>query len=277
MTDPAPDPRLAPRFDAHRAALARGGETRTATVTDVGETEVIVELDAPVGPGLTSGSIARHELSRRPFDHPSEVVRVGQGIEVEVIGVFEGRDRVPLSARACEDRPLRAFLLGVRPGEVRTGTVAAVRNFGVFVHLDGEPPGRCTGFVNVPEPTWRHVAHPSEVVGAGQRVTAEVLASDTRRGQVALSLKALEEDPMVRFAERVGETVTGPVTKLVPFGVFVRVADGIEGLVHASDLPDGPGAVREGDRLTVRIEEVDRVRRRVGLSPADRDGPGPRP
>ncbi|GAA2395771.1 hypothetical protein GCM10010420_21640 [Streptomyces glaucosporus] len=260
MAEPSPDSRL----EALRDALARGGETRTATVTDVGETEVLVELDAPVDPGLTSGSIARHELSRKPFDHPSEIVRVGQEIAVEVIGVLEGRGRVPLSARACEDRELRAFLLGVRPGEIRTGTVAAVRNFGVFVHLDGEPPGRCTGFVNVPELTWRHVGRPSEVVRAGQRVSAEVLASDTRRGQVALSLKALEEDPLVRLAERVGETVAGPVTRIVPFGVFVRVADGIEGLVHTSGLPEG--GVREGDRLTVRIAEVDRRRRRVSLS-----------
>jgi small subunit ribosomal protein S1 len=150
--------------------------------------------------------------------------------------------------------------------------VADVRNFGVFVNLDGEPAHHCTGFIRVPELSWSHISHASAVVEVGQRVTVEVLAADTRQGQVAVSLKALQEDPVIRFAERVSEVVSGHITKLVPFGVFVRVADGIGGLVHVSDLSTEPvdfpdQIVRVGDGLRVEIVEVDRRRRRVRLSP----------
>lgn len=148
-------------------------------------------------------------------------------------------------------------------GTVVRGTVSEIRNFGVFVLLEGVPadqPG--TGFIRIPELTWEHFDDPAEVVHVGQQISAEVLGFDITRGQVQLSLKALQEDPLVRFADRVGEVLSGPVVKVVPFGVFVRVAPGIAGLLHKSDLTQEPTI---GGIVTVTIAEVDPQQRRVRL------------
>lgn len=249
-----------------------------ATVAGFDGLEVIVDLEGARDPHRAAGRIVRHELSWRRAEHPAEIVEVGQTIEVEVIGVDWRRECVELSAKACEDRALRAFLVGIRRDDILTGTVADVRNFGVFVNLDGEPADNATGyngtgFIRVPELSWAHFDHPSDIVEVGQRITVEVLNADTRRGQVAVSLKALQEDPLIRFADHVGEVVTGHITKLVPFGVFVRVAEGIEALLHLSDLSGKPvdspdEIVQVGDAITVKIAEVDVQRHRVRLRPA---------
>jgi ribosomal protein S1 len=239
--------------------------------------EVVVDLEGARGWHRAAGRILQHELSWRRAEDPAEIVDAGQAIEVEVIDVDWRREHVRLSAKACEDEALRAFLVGIRRGEILTGTVAGIHNFGVFVNLDGEPADNCTGyngtgFIRVPELSWTRIDHASDVVEVGQRITAEVLVADTRQGQVALSLKALREDPLIRFADRVGEVVAGHITKLVPFGVFVRVAEGIEGLLQLSDLSDKPvdspdEVVQVGEAITVKIAEVDLQRRRVRLGP----------
>ncbi|MDX3510660.1 S1 RNA-binding domain-containing protein [Streptomyces caniscabiei] len=156
------------------------------------------------------------------------------------------------------------------------GTVAAVERFGVFVALDDGPehplfPG--VGFITVPELSWRRIGDVSEVVRVGQRVDCEFLQFDTWNGEARLSLRALQPDPLQGFADRVGvgRRLSGRVTKVVPFGVFVEVGEGIEGLVHLSELTVEPvespdGVVRVGDEMTVVVTEVDRVRRRVALS-----------
>ncbi|PYC73009.1 hypothetical protein C7C45_07910 [Micromonospora arborensis] len=146
------------------------------------------------------------------------------------------------------------------------GVISEIHNFGVFVRLEGDPassPG--TGFIRIPELTWDYFSDPAEVVHAGDQVCAEVLDVDATRGQVQLSLKALQEDPLVQFADRVGEVLSGPVVNVVPFGVFVRVAPGILGLLHESFLTREPAM---GEIVTVRIVEVDRPGRRVRLEPA---------
>jgi len=164
---------------------------------------------------------------------------------------------------------LHAFLSGLRPGDVLSGTVAAIENFGVFVRLDDGPahpffPG--VGFVTIPDLAWQHIDDMSEVVAAGQRVTGEFLYYDTWNMEARLSLKALQPDPFQAFADitEVGQELRGRVTKAVPFGVFVRVADGVEGLLHADEF--GAAQPREGDELHVVVADVDRERRRVKLT-----------
>lgn len=124
--------------------------------------------------------------------------------------------------------------------------------------------------INIPELSWRPINHPSDVVSVGQEITAEVLDVDMIRERVPLSLRAVQEDPWPQVAQRIGQVVTGPVTKIVPFGVFVRIEDredGFEGLVHTSELDESPGDVVEvGDALTVKIIDVDLARRRIALS-----------
>ncbi|SEQ58565.1 S1 RNA-binding domain-containing protein [Lentzea albida] len=159
---------------------------------------------------------------------------------------------------------LHAFLDGLRPGQVLSGTVAAVERFGVFVALDDGPPHPFfpgVGFVTIPEVSWHHDA----VVEVGQRVRGRFFIYDTWHMEARLSLKALQPDPLPVFADAVtsGQELPGVVTEVVPIGVFVRVGDGIEGLLHEKDLPSPPPQV--GDQVAV-VVHVDRERRRVTLT-----------
>lgn len=125
----------------------------------------------------------------------------------------------------------------------------------------------------MPDLTWGWINHPSEAVEAGQRITAEVIIAETRSGQVTLSLKAMQEDPLIRFADQVGRVVTGPITKIVPFGVFVELAPDVVGFLHLSELTDEPvetpgQLVDEGELITVEVTEVDLQSHRVRLGAA---------
>ncbi|HYU05246.1 MAG TPA: S1 RNA-binding domain-containing protein, partial [Jatrophihabitantaceae bacterium] len=133
--------------------------------------------------------------------------------------------------------------------------------------------GGVDGLVHVSELSWKHIDHPSEVVEVGQEVTVEVLDVDMERERVSLSLKATQEDPWRQFARthQIGQVVPGRVTKLVPFGAFVRVQDGIEGLVHISELAERHVEIPEqvvqvGDELLVKVIDIDLERRRISLS-----------
>ncbi|MBC2866417.1 S1 RNA-binding domain-containing protein [Streptomyces mexicanus] len=245
---------------------------RTVRVAGFDGSDVLVQLVDGEGKKAEIGRIPRHEASMRRTEHPSELFEVGQEIRAEEIGRWR-EGQLHLSARACEIPALRAFLLAFERGQVVTGTVSAVHNFGVFVHVDGEPEGLCTGFIRVPDLTWGWISHPSEAVEAGQRITAEVILAETRSGQVTLSLKALQEDPLIRFADQVGRVLTGPITKIVPFGVFVQLAADVVGFLHLSELTDQPvetpdQLVDEGGLITVKVTEVDLQRHRVRLGAA---------
>jgi ribosomal protein S1 len=210
---------------------------------------------------------------RRRF---ADVAVVGQRITGEVTAVDLDAGRVRLSTAATENPELWAFLKRLRPGEILAGTVAAIERFGVFVALDEGPehpiyPG--VGFITYPELSWRRFEAASDVVEIGQRVSCEFLQFDTWNGEARLSLRAMQPDPFLEFVEGivVGQRLSGRVTKQVPFGVFVEVADGLEGLVHLSELSAVPVAapedvVQTGDQLTVIVTDIDRERRRLLLS-----------
>ncbi|MGI5506073.1 S1 RNA-binding domain-containing protein [Lentzea sp. CA-135723] len=166
---------------------------------------------------------------------------------------------------------LHAFLCGLRPGQHLSGTVAAIESFGVFVALDDGPPHPFfagVGFVTVAEVAWEHIDDLADVLEAGQRVTGEFLDHDTWNMEARLSLKALRPDPLRAFAgtATIGQEIRGLVTEVVPFGVFVRVADGIEGLLHEKDYASTPP--REGDEVVVVLAAIDPARRTVTLGPA---------
>ncbi len=160
------------------------------------------------------------------------------------------------------------FLANLKPGEIRHGVVSSVVNFGAFVDLGG-----MDGLVHVSELSWKHVEHPSSVVQVGDEVTVQVLDVDLPRERISLSLKATQQDPWQEFAtgHQVGELVYGRVTKLVPFGAFVQVGEGIEGLVHISEMAghhvEAPEqVVTPGEELWVKIIDIDLDRRRISLS-----------
>ncbi|MCX8528460.1 MAG: 30S ribosomal protein S1, partial [Rhodoluna sp.] len=162
---------------------------------------------------------------------------LGQKVEAKILELDKNRNNVVLSRRALLEESQSAnrstFLADLAKGQIRTGVVSSIVNFGAFIDLGG-----VDGLVHVSELSWKHIEHASEVVEIGQEVTVEVLEIDNDRERVSLSLKATQEDPWQVFARThaIGQYAPGKVTKLVPFGAFVRVADGIEGLVHISEL-----------------------------------------
>ena len=197
---------------------------------------------------------------------------VGRELEAKIIELDKNRNNVVLSRRAyleqTQSEVRTNFLQTLQKGQVRTGVVSSIVNFGAFVDLGG-----VDGLVHVSELSWKHIDHPSEVVEVGQEVTVEVLEVDFDRERVSLSLKATQEDPWQAFARThaIGQVVPGKVTKLVPFGAFVRVEDGIEGLVHISELAQRHVEVPEqvakvGDEVFVKVIDIDLDRRRISLS-----------
>ena len=197
---------------------------------------------------------------------------VGRELEAKIIELDKNRNNVVLSRRAwleqTQSEVRTNFLQTLQKGQVRSGVVSSIVNFGAFVDLGG-----VDGLVHVSELSWKHIDHPSEVVEVGQEVTVEVLDVDFDRERVSLSLKATQEDPWQAFARAhaIGQVVPGKVTKLVPFGVFVRVEDGIEGLVHISELAQRHVEVPEqvakvGDEVFVKVIDIDLDRRRISLS-----------
>ncbi len=197
---------------------------------------------------------------------------IGKTLEAKIIELDKNRNNVVLSRRAWLEETQREqrgeFLVNLKPGEIRKGVVSSVVNFGAFVDLGG-----MDGLVHVSELSWKHVDHPSSVVAVGDEVTVQVLDVDLDKERISLSLKATQVDPWQEFAtnHRIGELVYGRITKLVPFGAFVQVGDGIEGLVHISemaahhvDLPEQ--VVTPGEELWVKIIDIDLQRRRISLS-----------
>ena len=197
---------------------------------------------------------------------------VGQELEAKIIELDKNRNNVVLSRRAwleqTQSEVRHTFLNQLQKGQIRKGVVSSIVNFGAFVDLGG-----VDGLVHVSELSWKHIDHPSEVVEVGTEVTVEVLDVDMDRERVSLSLKATQEDPWQTFARthQIGHIVPGKVTKLVPFGAFVRVGEGIEGLVHVSELAERHVEIPEqvvavNDDVMVKIIDIDLERRRISLS-----------
>ena len=197
---------------------------------------------------------------------------VGRTLEAKIIELDKNRNNVVLSRRAwleqTQSEVRSTFLQTLQKGQIRKGVVSSIVNFGAFVDLGG-----VDGLVHVSELSWKHIDHPSEVVEVGQEVTVQVLDVDMERERVSLSLKATQEDPWQQFARThaIGQVVPGKVTKLVPFGAFVRVEEGIEGLVHISELAERHVDVPEqvvhiGDEIFVKVIDIDLERRRISLS-----------
>ena len=197
---------------------------------------------------------------------------VGKELEAKIIELDKNRNNVVLSRRAwleqTQSEVRQGFLTQLQKGQIRKGVVSSIVNFGAFVDLGG-----VDGLVHVSELSWKHIDHPSEVVNVGDEVTVEVLDVDMDRERVSLSLKATQEDPWQQFARthQIGHVVPGKVTKLVPFGAFVRVDDGIEGLVHISELAERhvelpEQVVQVGDDIFVKVIDIDLERRRISLS-----------
>ncbi|MEY3680270.1 MAG: 30S ribosomal protein S1 [Ilumatobacteraceae bacterium] len=197
---------------------------------------------------------------------------VGKVLQAKIIELDKNRNNVVLSRRAFLEETQKeardGFLSNLKVGDVREGVVSSVVAFGAFVDLGG-----MDGLIHVSELSWNHVDHPNDEVKVGDKVTVKVLDIDYDRERISLSRKQTQKDPWEVFASshEVGQLVYGRVTKLVPFGGFVQVGEGIEGLVHISEMStqhvDAPDqVVTPGEELWVKIIDLDVPRRRISLS-----------
>lgn len=248
-----------------------------APVVDANRGGAIVEIGPP--PHLR-GFIPVSQLTslRRPHagEEDAEAVEqqlrelVGQRLQVKVIEVDRRRNRLIASERLAE-RELRVqrretLLQEIQPGEIRHGRVSNLASFGAFVDLGG-----ADGLVHVSELSWGRVNHPSEVVEQGQEIDVYVLSVDRERGKIGLSLKRVQPDPWETIEQRYepGELVYGTIVRQAPFGVFVQIEDGVEGLAHSSEIPpEVRRHLKEGLRSPFRILSIDVDRRRLRLTPA---------
>ena len=243
--------------------LRRSGEVVTGTVIEVVKGGLIVDIGLR---GFLPASLVdlRRVRDLAPF--------IGKELECKIIELDKNRNNVVLSRRAyleeAHSEQRKEFLDNLQPGERRRGTVSSIVNFGAFVDLGG-----VDGLVHVSELSWRHVDHPNEVVQVGEEVEVEILEVNLERERVSLSLKNTQEDPWQIFSRShgMGDVISGKVTKLVPYGAFLEVAAGIEGLIHISELSDAHVELPEqvislGQELEVRIIDIDLERRRISLS-----------
>jgi small subunit ribosomal protein S1 len=196
----------------------------------------------------------------------------GQELRCKVIELNRSRNNVVLSRRAVleeERREVRQRILDdLEPGKVVEGVISNIVDFGAFVDLDG-----IDGLIHISELSWSHVNHPSEILEIGQRVRVKVLDIDRDRQRISLGLKQTQADPWQRVLESYGQddVVWGRVTKVVTFGAFVEILQGVEGLVHISELAahhvENPReVVSQGDIVKAKIIDIDAERRRLSLS-----------
>jgi len=197
-------------------------------------------------------------------------LRVGQTVCLRVIELSREQNRLILSERAAQVEPgTRATVLKtIQAGDTCTGQVTNLCDFGVFVDLGG-----LEGLIHISELSWGRVGHPRDVLKRGDTVTVHVMQVDQDQGRVALSLKRMRPDPWKTVETRyaVGQMVEGVITNVVDFGAFACIEDGLEGLIHVSELAEGHflhprNVVHEGETVTARILNIDGNARRLGLS-----------
>jgi len=229
-----------------------------------------------IGDGL-QGFVPVSHLVDMPIDKPEaeqeDCLRLyaGRLMQLKVIECDPARGRVVFSERAAQAQPgsRNILLQELRPGQCVDGTVTNITEFGIFVDLGG-----VEGLVHVSEISWGRVRHPADVVHYGDVIRVHVINVDPERSRVALSMKRLCDNPWESAEERyyAGQVTEAVVTSLVPFGAFARIEDGLDGLIHVSEItPEGPPAkvaelLHEGQHVRVRILHVDAAKQRMGLS-----------
>ncbi|MBO9385135.1 MAG: 30S ribosomal protein S1 [Thermomicrobium sp.] len=197
---------------------------------------------------------------------------VGQRLKLKIIEINRHRNRLILSERQAvqEQRDaMKAHLIEtLREGETRRGRVTSIADFGVFVDIGG-----ADGLVHLSEISWARVKHPSEVLRVGDEVDVMVLSVNPEQRKIALSIRRTQPEPWMQVASQfqVGQVVRGTITQLASFGAFARLQEGVEGLIHVSELAgwrvEHPNEVlQEGDDVIVRVIRIDPARRRIGLS-----------
>ena len=205
------------------------------------------------------------------ISHPNELVHIGDEIEVVVLGINKEKQEISLGMKQTQDNPWDKVADRYPPGTMVTGTVRNLTNYGAFIEIEEG----IDGLLHVSDMSWtRKISHPSEMVEKGQKLECRVISVDQQRRRIALGLKQLQDDPWatdIPGKYQPGQIVKGKVTKLTNFGVFVGLENGLEGLLHISELADHKvenpeDVVKVGDEIEVKILRVDTDERKIGLS-----------
>jgi len=205
------------------------------------------------------------------ISHPSDLVQIGDEIEVVVLGINKEKQEISLGMKQTQENPWDRVAERYPPGSVVEGTVRNLTNYGAFVEIEEG----IDGLLHVSDMSWtRKISHPNEMVEKGQKLQCRVLSVDQARRRIALGLKQLAEDPWAKDIPgkyEPGQIVKGTVTKITNFGVFVGLENGLEGLLHISELADHKvenpeEIVKVGQEIEVKILRVDAEERKIGLS-----------
>ena len=243
------------------------GTVCAGTVVNVMSYGAFVKLEDGV-----EGLVHISEMSwTKRVSHPSEIVKPGDEVEVVVLAINKEKQEISLGMKQTQQNPWEKVAADYPPGAIVKGVVRNLTNYGAFVEInDG-----IDGLLHVTDMSWtRKVTHPSEMLEKGQEVECKVLSVDQQRRRIALGLKQMADDPWttdIPKRYKPGDLVKGTVTKITNFGVFVGLEDGLEGLLHISELSEdkvenAEEVVKVGDPLEVKVLRVDTDERKIGLS-----------
>ncbi len=235
-----------------------------------GKVVEVTDFGAFVNLGPVDGLVHRSELSWGRFNHPREVVKEGDTVRAKVISVDPERERVNLSIKAATPNPWEVVAEKYQVGQKVKGKVVGLTPFGAFVEVE---PG-LEGLIHVSEMSWtKRPKHPSEVVKEGEEIEAVILKIEPEEKRLSLGLRQLMPDPWKELPEKYppGTIIKGKVTGITPFGVFVEIEPGIEGLIHVSELDhvrvENPAVVvKKGDEVEAVILQIDPAEQRISLS-----------
>ena len=243
------------------------GSRVKGTVVNVMSYGAFVKLEEGI-----EGLVHISEMSwTKRISHPNELVHTDDEIEVVVLGINKEKQEISLGMKQTQENPWDKVADRYPPGTPVSGTVRNLTNYGAFIEIEEG----IDGLLHVSDMSWtRKISHPSEVVEKGQTLECRVLSVDQQRRRIALGLKQLQDDPWaadIPGKYQPGQVVTGTVTKLTNFGVFVGLENGLEGLLHISELADHKvenpeDVVKVGDEIEVKILRVDTDERKIGLS-----------
>jgi small subunit ribosomal protein S1 len=243
------------------------GSTHKGTVVNVMSYGAFVKLEEGI-----EGLVHISEMSwTKRISHPNELVHVDDEIQVVVLGINKDKQEISLGMKQTQENPWDKVADRYPPGTIVEGAVRNLTNYGAFIEIEEG----IDGLLHVSDVSWtRKISHPSEVVEKGQKITCKVLSVDQQRRRIALGLKQLEDDPWatdIPSKYQPGQLVNGTVTKITNFGVFVGLENGLEGLLHISELADHKvenpeELVKVGDTIEVKVLRVDTDERKIGLS-----------
>jgi small subunit ribosomal protein S1 len=240
------------------------GQVREGTVKNITDFGAFIDL------GGVDGLLHITDMSWGRVNHPSEIVALGDRLKVKVLDFNENKERISLGLKQLSEHPWKGIEDKFPEGAHVRGKIVSITDYGAFMELEKG----IEGLIHISEMSWtQHIKHPSKIVGVGDIVEAVVLKVDKVNQKISLGIKQLEPDPWEKVPAdfRVGDIVSGKVRNLAAFGAFVELKEGIDGLIHISDMSwtkkvNHPGElVKKGDTVEVKVLDIDLEKRRISL------------